>query len=352
VTWVIGKSLGVLGFGETFELSSSMLLIVVSVAVFLLVGSGYLIRKRISPSAETLISQAPVFVLKKSLLFLFPVWIIWGIGNLLGEPELPKQVAKLALITGGLITASILILGVRFDLHKRNQTERVGTRILIPFVMATVIHAVLIVYMVDSTLNYAVWYFGNWFIVVSLLLGFMIEYFDSSIIISKFHAAFRASLTIWLVIGFAVAGYQSFALVTTEPLTPPFEINGMYTQAKWIAENIPEDAIIASYNAGVIGYFSNHKTINLDGVVNNRDLLPYLFGPKNMTDYVDRMCLDYIAEYNVGPHSLEEIFSGDLVMGIKKDRLVPVYWFRAQGWKQESRTHIVLKVVKEGTCLQ
>ena len=38
---------------------------------------------------------------------------------------------------------------------------------------------------------------------------------------------------------------------------------------EWIAANLPPDAVLASWDAGVVGYFSERRVINLDGVVNS-----------------------------------------------------------------------------------
>ena len=38
---------------------------------------------------------------------------------------------------------------------------------------------------------------------------------------------------------------------------------------EWIAEHLPADAVLASWDAGVVGYFSERRVINLDGVVNS-----------------------------------------------------------------------------------
>jgi hypothetical protein len=37
----------------------------------------------------------------------------------------------------------------------------------------------------------------------------------------------------------------------------------------WISENLPEDAVLASWDAGVVGYFAEQSVVNLDGVVNS-----------------------------------------------------------------------------------
>jgi hypothetical protein len=38
---------------------------------------------------------------------------------------------------------------------------------------------------------------------------------------------------------------------------------------EWIAANLPRDAVLASWDAGVVGYFSERSVVNLDGVVNS-----------------------------------------------------------------------------------
>jgi hypothetical protein len=38
---------------------------------------------------------------------------------------------------------------------------------------------------------------------------------------------------------------------------------------EWIAASLPDDAVLASWDAGVVGYFSQRRVVNLDGVVNS-----------------------------------------------------------------------------------
>jgi hypothetical protein len=37
----------------------------------------------------------------------------------------------------------------------------------------------------------------------------------------------------------------------------------------WISQNLPDDTVLASWDAGVVGYFSERRVVNLDGVVNS-----------------------------------------------------------------------------------
>jgi hypothetical protein len=44
-----------------------------------------------------------------------------------------------------------------------------------------------------------------------------------------------------------------------------------YAAAQWVAANVPGGAIVGSWNAGMIGYLSGRRVINLDGRVNSWD---------------------------------------------------------------------------------
>ncbi|MGH9237865.1 MAG: glycosyltransferase family 39 protein [Vicinamibacterales bacterium] len=66
-----------------------------------------------------------------------------------------------------------------------------------------------------------------------------------------------------LVIAALYGPWQAAAFA--QPL--PHKRNMLET-ARWIAGNVPQDASIGSFNAGIFGYFSERKVVNLDGVVN------------------------------------------------------------------------------------
>jgi hypothetical protein len=48
----------------------------------------------------------------------------------------------------------------------------------------------------------------------------------------------------------------------------PWQTEQMYASARWLQDNTPENTIVGSMNSGIIGYYSQRPTINLDGVVN------------------------------------------------------------------------------------
>lgn len=54
------------------------------------------------------------------------------------------------------------------------------------------------------------------------------------------------------------------------------EVMRTYDSALWARDNTPEDTIFAMKDSGCFGYFSNRRTINLDGMVNDFEYQEYL----------------------------------------------------------------------------
>jgi len=65
-----------------------------------------------------------------------------------------------------------------------------------------------------------------------------------------------------------------------------------------MANNIPEDHVIASWNAGQFGFFSNHNVINLDGLINNKKYYDrVLKGNESLSNYLREKKVRYIVDY-------------------------------------------------------
>ncbi len=69
------------------------------------------------------------------------------------------------------------------------------------------------------------------------------------------------------------------------------------TMTTWIRNNLPKDATIGVWNAGYIGYFSERKVINLDGLINGKELYDYYKSGKGVWNYIIDKRIDYIADY-------------------------------------------------------
>ena len=65
----------------------------------------------------------------------------------------------------------------------------------------------------------------------------------------------------------------------------------------WMNENVPKGAVIGAFNAGVQGYFSTHRVVNLDGLVNNSAFAA--LKEKKLWQYIHDEKIDYLADYDV-----------------------------------------------------
>ncbi len=66
----------------------------------------------------------------------------------------------------------------------------------------------------------------------------------------------------------------------------------------YINQNLAEDALLGSWDAGYLGYFCSQRLINLDGLVNNFEILPYI-KQERIFEYIDRKNIDYLVNQNL-----------------------------------------------------
>ncbi len=65
--------------------------------------------------------------------------------------------------------------------------------------------------------------------------------------------------------------------------------------AEWLRENAPHDALVGSWNAGVLGYYASQRVVNLDGLINGFELLPYL-RERRLGEYIRTRGIRYVSD--------------------------------------------------------
>lgn len=68
-----------------------------------------------------------------------------------------------------------------------------------------------------------------------------------------------------------------------------------YRAATWMNANLPTGTMVGSWNAGVVGYYAHHSVVNLDGLINNFDLLPFLEEGR-IADYITQENIEYLSD--------------------------------------------------------
>jgi len=67
----------------------------------------------------------------------------------------------------------------------------------------------------------------------------------------------------------------------------------MVGTAKWAQENLPPDALLAVHDIGAIGYFDQHRIIDLAGLV-SPDVVPFIRDQDQIAAYLDQRGADYL----------------------------------------------------------
>ena len=133
---------------------------------------------------------------------------------------------------------------------------------------------------VDSLLGNYNWYFVPAYLMMALIIPvgcYVVIYF-----VRRFIAPYRRIVANMSSVGIVVAG--AALLLGNVSFTEPFkwiDYNSKQTSREYEVTSylgvqvmnrlLPEDSLVGSWDAGVIGYFSQYPVVNLDGLVNSYD---------------------------------------------------------------------------------
>ncbi len=117
--------------------------------------------------------------------------------------------------------------------------------------------------------------------------------FDTGKMFSRYH---WIAQTIWrgglvmLVIGFIVLGANSYAqdvaVIESE----------MVVTANWASENLPDGVVIAAHDIGALGYFDDHKLIDLAGLI-SPEVIPFIRDEPQIESFLNEKGADYLIAF-------------------------------------------------------
>ncbi|RMF03191.1 MAG: hypothetical protein D6768_06475 [Chloroflexi bacterium] len=138
------------------------------------------------------------------------------------------------------------------------------------------------------------WYLSPAFVFLALTLAMSAD--GLSRILSNIVPAARRMIPAAFALAFIALAVFLFQVRWTMSI-PVYKLG--YHSALWISENVPPDARLASWNAGILGYFSGRTVINLDGLINGTDYYRQVVsGPKSWMTYVKEQNVDYVIDYS------------------------------------------------------
>jgi 4-amino-4-deoxy-L-arabinose transferase-like glycosyltransferase len=142
------------------------------------------------------------------------------------------------------------------------------------------------------------WYFAPMALLGALLLGVAVDYLHS--VLRGTHPASasagwrrRAVVALYAAFAIGLAGTFGPHMLDRWGTHSLHRVNQLEA-ARWIDSHTEPDARIGSFNAGIIGYFSERTVVNLDGVVNADAHRARV--EKRTREYILAMKLDYLAD--------------------------------------------------------
>ena len=70
----------------------------------------------------------------------------------------------------------------------------------------------------------------------------------------------------------------------------------MVTTARWVAANVPAEALVAAHDIGALGYFGNHDLVDLAGLV-SPDVKTFLRDEDRLAEYLDERQVEYLITF-------------------------------------------------------
>ena len=70
----------------------------------------------------------------------------------------------------------------------------------------------------------------------------------------------------------------------------------MVDTAKWVANNIPQDKLLAVHDIGAMGYFGEHNMVDLAGLI-SPDVIPFIRHEERIAAYLDEKHVDYLVVF-------------------------------------------------------
>jgi hypothetical protein len=93
-------------------------------------------------------------------------------------------------------------------------------------------------------------------------------------------------LAAFLMIGAVQAYRLDVAIINTE----------MVAAAVWIAENTPEDALIAAHDIGALGFYGGRNVVDLAGLI-SPDVIPFIRDEERLAAHLDEAGVDYLMTF-------------------------------------------------------
>lgn len=229
------------------------------------------------------------------LLFLPSIYISWNLINF--NHILPiSGVAFGISITSVLISLMVIVTicsSLGYIFRKLELNEKL-LKILILLIITPILYRSYYLYLeISGPGRFAEWYYVLPFVSLTILISFaLINLFRKIALYSKSSDIKRYNIKMRVL----QIAFISLLFMIFVPITAVNRIDhgARYQASMWINENTPEDSIIASGNAGCLGYFTDRPLIETGGLVNSYEFFETYKG--NDTAFIIEGDYDYFVD--------------------------------------------------------
>jgi hypothetical protein len=183
---------------------------------------------------------------------------------------------------------------------------------------------ILFIYSILLIAAYSFYIFGQWFyhryyfaiaFMGTIWGGNLLFYIDSSF---KKRLSIRRAFKTIIVIVFVVIYLLQWKQIFSE--LPRNQNLKLYRMVKVVEKKTPKEAVIGCFQSGFLGYYSDRKVINLDGVVNQEALMA--MKENRLGEYVAKEGMTYIMDW---PYILKTLFFRHLGNCKSIQEIIPVH---------------------------
>lgn len=154
--------------------------------------------------------------------------------------------------------------------------------------------AVILIYQADAWLVRGRLVPEIWYLAQHLLWAFMLSVLVAHRVLVVDQRWIRRSVTVAFVAAAALGIVATWG-IRLQRVSYDHAV-AVREAAEWINEHLPQDAVIGSWDCGILGFYADPPVVNLDGLVNSANYLQHLQRGTTL-DFMDKGGMRYVAQY-------------------------------------------------------
>lgn len=191
----------------------------------------------------------------------------------------------------------IAVLYACISIYQKRRSDPMVFRAL-TFVLLLLLSAIIHVALIVGTIgqfgvisnHYYAWLFLTWCLAAAIFVAYILSLIGSKTI--------RQTAILLLLLGLLLPNLWLILRQRSKIITPNLN-NRRVETASWINQHLPQTSRIGAWNAGILAYFTDRTTVNLDGLTNDRNYLMFLKSKQPVEVYLRKESVEYVCDVDM-----------------------------------------------------